>query len=576
MSKQKVSSIQKKLLLLLIPLFSFAFIVLLVVNSVTNTKTLTEAAERTLREESSSNVQSLTIDMLTTIGAPSITSAYVQLSERALNLFGMYNKVENLSIMDCGYAFLVNTDSGMIVAHSDPQIKNTYLTDLNPNSFLGQAVKFVNDRPNEEGEQPIHILRDGNTGYYVIAQPFAEIPWVLISCLPQSYVTKELISLNINLVIIALFMLILTAVLVSIVVKRMMAPIKRLTGTLTDIADGDFTMDIRISGNDEITVMSRALKEFVTIMREVILDIREVSNQLNDHSASTKKVSDTLSGTSQTQAESMGEMQVTLDQVAAAISDLAQHATTLARVVDTTNQEGSAANDKMRQAVNIASKGRNDMVQVSENMDTIVNSMRNLSTVVSEVGTSTQKINSIVQLIQEISEQTNLLSLNAAIEAARAGEAGRGFSVVAEEINKLADISASSAAQIANIIESVNNQVSNMVTRAEESVTYIEDNSAMVTASCELFERIYQDLSSSSKELSNIVDQIHNVDDVASNIAALSQEQSASTEEILASTHVLAEDALHVSEESRAVADSADAVAQAAFTLAEHMRRFRI
>lgn len=341
MPKQKVSSIQKKLLMLLIPLFSFAFLVLLIINFITNKNALTEEAERTLRDESSSNMQSITIDMLIATGVHSVSAAYTQLSASPFSLLGLYNKVENISVMDCGYAFLINTRTGRIIAHSDPKIKNTYLADLDPDSFLGQVAAIVNEQ-SAEGTQPIHILRDGGSGYYVIAQSFSEIPWVLISCLPENYVTDKLIPLYINLVIIVLFMLILTTVLVSLVVRRMTAPIKRLTGTLTDIADGDFTVDIRISGNDEITVMSRAMKEFISVMREVIWDIREVSDQLNDHSASTKKISDTLSDTSETQAESMGDMQVTLDQVAAAISDLAQHATALAQVADTVNQDGSA------------------------------------------------------------------------------------------------------------------------------------------------------------------------------------------------------------------------------------------
>ncbi len=239
----------------------------------------------------------------------------------------------------------------------------------------------------------------------------------------------------------------------------------------------------------------------------------------------------------------MGDMQVTLDQVADAIQELAQHASTLAAVVDSTNQDGIAADEKMQQTVIVAAKGREDMEQTSAAMAVIVSAMQNLKEAVGMVGASTEQINSIVQLISEIAEQTNLLSLNAAIEAARAGEAGKGFAVVADEIRKLADISSSSATQIAHIIDEVNHQVED----TNESVTYIEDNSSRIAASREIFDCIYQDVSETGGVLKHIVEQIHHVDDVAANIAALSQEQSASAEEILASTRVLADTSLQIS-----------------------------
>ncbi len=115
-----------------------------------------------------------------------------------------------------------------------------------------------------------------------------------------------------------------------------------------------------------------------------------------------------------------------------------------------------------------------------------------------------------------------------------------------------------------------------MTERTNESVTYIEDNSSRIAASREIFDCIYQDVSETGGVLKHIVEQIHHVDDVAANIAALSQEQSASAEEILASTHVLAETSLQISNESKTMAKSTETVSEASFTLAEHMRRFKI
>lgn len=568
---RKGMSVQTKFLIVILPLFVIAFLgssLVLIFNSALS---LRNQSKEALAYASEATAQGVMLDLLEFTKCSTPESAYSRTQLLPNSYAAMYETIANTTIMDEGRVFLVNTESGLIVAHSDPDVQGTPIAEQPAGTFLGDINTLIGS-----GDTSIHTIEDDGEEYYVIAYYIDGTPWVLITYIANRVILAEIYSLFQTVLYICVAVLIVVAVVVSLLVRRILKPVKKLNTALATIADGDFTVELQTKGSDEIATMGHSLEEFVGIMREIIVDIRTISDQLSASSTATKEISGALHTASESQAESMGDVKVTIDQVAAAIQDLAEHASTLSDVVNSTNVQGGQARENMQQTVDVAAKGRADMLTVSDTMSEIVASMKELEQVVGKVGDSTEQINSMVRIISDISDQTNLLSLNAAIEAARAGDAGRGFAVVAEEIRKLAEVSASSAARISEIITQVNEEVSSMVTKTGESVAYIEDNSAKITDSCQIFENIYANVSDTNRMLGDIVEQIGQVDDVATNIAALSEEQSASTEELLASTEVLAENSLKFSDDASHVSKDADAVSDAAFSLAEHMRRFKV
>lgn len=567
----KIFSISKKLLLVIIPLFVVAFTATAVLIFTSSSRTILNNSKNALKNEADSNAKTFIINLLFNTTSSNLKHAYLNVIYRQNVLQDLYDSVSTTTIMDDGFAFLVNTETGIILAHPDASIVGTSIYDYGQNTLIGGVAAEI-----AAGNTELFTPRDGLTEYYAVVSFIEDTPWVLVSCIAQSYILSDLANLFFTVIAVFVVILVIAVLLVSLFLRRTIKPISSLTEMLVTITDGDFTVSMSDKGNDEIALMSRSLNDFVEIMRNVISDIRDISNQLNDSSDSTKQVAETLNQAAASQADSMSDVKVTLDQVASGVQELALHATTLSGVVNDTNRNGEMAKENMRLTVEVASQGRKDMEEVSSAMDSIVTSMGHLEEIVDKVGASTEQINTMVSIISDISDQTNLLSLNAAIEAARAGEAGKGFAVVAEEIRKLAEVSASSAAQIADIINQVNSQVSYMVQQTSQSVTYIRDNSGKISASQEIFENIYKNVTETDQILSDIVSQINNVDDAATNIAALSEEQSASTEEILASTEVLAQASLQFSADSQHVSKSADQVADASFSLAEHMRKFKI
>lgn len=570
--KKKIFSIRRKLLVTILPLFLLTFALTAALTFMYTSRSLQNSAKTNLLKEAQSNAKTVAINLLVGTGSTSTEEAYKEISSLPVKLSTFTASVNDIRVMDEGNVFLVNINKMSILAHNNPELRGTLLSANEEDSFLGRVTNII-----ESGSQDVVSVRgDAGENYYVTVTYIEGTPWAMVSYVSQSYILSDLNNLLYMILIVCVVMVTVAFLVISITVGRMTKPINSLTNVLVTIAGGDFTVDIPVRGHDEITVMSQSLKDFVSIMREMISDIDDVSSRLTTSSNATRQLAGALYSGSQSQAQSMADVKTTIDQVASGVQDLAEHAGTLSTVVTQTNEQSGHAHENMQRTVDVASRGRSDMETVNAAMSSIDRAMNELKTTVQTVGKSTEEINSMVSLISDIADQTNLLSLNAAIEAARAGEAGKGFAVVAEEIRNLAEVSANSASQISHIIEEVNLEVTRMVEQTNQSVASIEENSGRIASASRIFEDIYNNVSETNDMLNDIVDQIAHVDDVATNIAALSQEQSASTEEILASTEVLAETSLQFSVDSRKVSENADGVSAASQTLTEHMQKFKV
>ena len=464
-------------------------------------------------------------------------------------------------------AFLVDKDSSVILASRDSDLISKTLGADGQSAFYKDVEKKVS------GKSYDFCTLDGNM---TVFKEVNGTNWLLVSYVPTNVVLADLAGLRNLMIIFSIISILVLCVLIERVTHVVIRPVKEMTRVITSMASGDFTVSMKVKGNDEIAVMGRSVEHFIASMKEMIRQMGHVSDRLEKQAGSSKNVSGEMNSAANIQSQSMTELNATVDQLSVSVNEIAQNATQLAGVVADTKEDSDKVEDKMRTTVEVSEKGKADMESVGNALHNIEISIHNLEEAVDKVGTASGEIVDIIKLIGDIAEETNLLSLNASIEAARAGEAGRGFAVVASQIGVLAKNSADSVAHITSLINEINGLVDDAVKQAGSSANDIESSADLIHTAVDTFDQIFQNIQETSHLIEGVVEKINQVDQVATNVAAISEEQAASSDEILATSESMLQQAKSISKNSEQVEAEAGNLAESADQLADQVKQFQI
>lgn len=457
-------------------------------------------------------------------------------------------------------AFLVDKDSSVILASRDSDLISKTLGADGQSAFYKDVEKKVS------GKSYDFCTLDGNM---TVFKEVNGTNWLLVSYVPTNVVLADLVGLRNLMIIFSIISILVLCVLIERVTHVVIRPVKEMTRVITSMASGDFTVSMKVKGNDEIAVMGRSVEHFIASMKEMIRQMGHVSDRLEKQAGSSKNVSGEMNSAANIQSQSMTELNATVDQLSVSVNEIAQNATQLAGVVADTKEDSDKVEDKMRTTVEVSEKGKADMESVGNALHNIEISIHNLEEAVDKVGTASGEIVDIIKLIGDIAEETNLLSLNASIEAARAGEAGRGFAVVASQIGVLAKNSADSVAHITSLINEINGLVDDAVKQGRSSASDIESSADLIHTAVDTFDQIFQNIQETSHLIEGVVEKINQVDQVATNVAAISEEQAASSDEILATSESMLQQAKSISKNSEQVEEEAGNLAESADQLAD-------
>lgn len=447
--------------------------------------------------------------------------------------------------------FVLCSDDGTAVYHPQGEHAGKKVEETN---LSAEAISAVNNQAQEVVEytmdgKKVHgtVSAVGNTGWNVLTGLPDQEYYGAITSIASTFTTT---------IVIEVIFAIIAITLIAIGIVR---PLKHLSKTANQIANGELDVDVVVKSMDEVGHVSEAIRQTVLRLKDYIAYIDEIADVLNEiadgnmdfelkqkYEGEFSKIRDALMNISTTLTATLRQINMAAEQVASGSDQVALGAQALSQgsIAQSSAVEELAStiaqiSEKVRMNADNAQKAKDYSDETSSEVVVSSAKMNDMMGAISEISSKSTEIGKIIKTIEDIAFQTNILALNAAVEAARAGQAGKGFAVVADEVRNLASKSAEAAKNTTMLIEDTVKAVDNGTKIADETAKSMQ---AVVSSTGNVTELIKKIADASKEQAVSIAEVTSGVDQVASIIqtnSATAEESAATAEELSGQAQML-------------------------------------
>ena len=472
------------------------------------------------------------------------------------------NLLENIDFGNRSITGFVTGSGKELISERLEEGSESALTEGEP-VFANQEF-YTNALASEEVSGGMNVSYKGEKYLYIYEKSTVS-NIMFCSLIPLDVVTgqaEKIKQITIMLVIIAGIAAFLIGTLITMGIQKNM---KNISRRLNEVAQGDLTVQMKAQGHDEFNGLAKTATDMIANNKKLVGKLTGTIQQLEVSAGNVNEASTDINNYS-------GDITHAIDEISEGMSKQAEHAQECVVKTSMLSDRMKEIGQMVESVEALVDKTEKMIAQGTEIVQVLSDRAKETSDITARVGesiatlkTESETINGFVQTISDISEQTNLLSLNASIEAARAGDAGRGFAVVAEEIRKLADDSNKAAGEIRNNVQNIDAQT-------ESSVESAKKAEQMVALQAEAVEEVIQVFQDMNSQMNNL---FVNLKEIANNTEAADKERNDTldaVENISAIIEETASSSALVRDMANQLLHSVDKLSQTASALDEDMQ----